>query len=90
MTEKRVKLSTIVKSQVPDYVRTDFPLISEFLKEYYNGQEYQGGPIDLINNIDRYIKIDSFTNRVYSATLLKSISSSSNTIEISDTSGFPD
>ena len=33
MTEKRVQLSTIVKSQVPDYVRTDFPLISEFLKD---------------------------------------------------------
>ena len=90
MTEKRVQLSTIVKSQVPDYVRTDFPLISEFLKEYYKGQEYQGGPIDLINNIDRYLKIDSFTNRVYSGILLKSINLTNTVIEIGDTSGFPD
>ena len=73
MTEKRVQLSTIIKNQVPDYVRTDFPLITEFLKEYYRGQEYQGGPIDLINNIDEYLKIDSFANRVYSITLSKSI-----------------
>jgi hypothetical protein len=90
MTEKRVQLSTIVKSQVPDYVRSDFPLITEFLKEYYKGQEYQGGPIDLINNIDRYLKIDSFTNRVYSNTISKSINTSDSTIEVLDTSGFPD
>ena len=90
MTEKRVQLSTIVKSQVPEYIRTDFPLITEFLKEYYVGQEYQGGPIDLINNIDQYIKIDSFADRVTSATLITSVNASSNSIEINDTSGFPD
>ena len=90
MTEKRVKLSTIVKSQVPDYVRSDFPLITEFLKEYYKGQEYQGGPIDLINNIDRYLKIDSFANRVYSNNISKSINTTDSTIEVIDTSGFPD
>ena len=90
MTEKRVQLSTIVKSQVPDYVRTDFPLITEFLKEYYKGQEYQGGPIDLISNIDRYLKIDSFTNQVYSTTLSTSINVTSEEIEVSDTTGFPD
>ena len=90
MTEKRVQLSTIVKSQVPEYIRTDFPLITEFLKEYYVGQEYQGGPIDLINNIDQYIKIDSFADRVTSTTLIKSINTTSNIIEINDTAGFPD
>ena len=90
MTEKRVQLSTIVKSQVPDYVRTDFPLITEFLKEYYKGQEYQGGPIDLISNIDRYLKIDSFTNQIYSTTLSTSINLTSDVIEVPDTSGFPD
>ena len=90
MTAKRVQLSTIVKSQVPDYVRSDFPQITEFLKGYYKGQEYQGGPIDLINNIDRYLKIDSFTNRVYSNTISKSINTIDSTIEVIDTSGFPD
>ena len=90
MTEKRVQLSTIVKSQVPEYVRTDFPLITEFLKEYYVGQEYQGGPIDLINNIDQYIKIDSFTDRITSSILIKSINKTTQTIEVNDTAGFPD
>jgi len=90
MTEKRVQLSKIVKNQVPEYVRSDFPLISEFLREYYRGQEYQGGPIDLINNIDQYNKIDSFTNTVSSIKLEKNISASDNEITVSSTSGFPD
>ena len=90
MTEKRVQLSKIVKNQVPEYVRSDFPLISEFLREYYRGQEYQGGPIDLINNIDQYNKIDSFTNTVSSIKLEKNISASDNEIAVSSTSGFPD
>ena len=54
MTETRVQLQTIVQSQLPEYVRSDFPLIADFLKEYYRGQEYQGAPIDLINNIDQF------------------------------------
>ena len=90
MTEKRVQLSKIVKNQVPEYVRSDFPLISEFLREYYRGQEYQGGPIDLINNIDQYNKIDSFTNTVSSIKLEKNVSASDNEIIVSSTSGFPD
>ena len=56
MTVSRVKLSNIVQSQLPNYVRDSFPLISEFLKSYYQGQEFQGAPIDLITNIDQYIK----------------------------------
>ena len=90
MTEKRVQLSKIVKNQVPEYVRTDFPLISEFLKEYYRGQEYQGGPIDLINNIDQYNKIDSFTNTVSSVELSRSISATEKEIIVDSTQGFPD
>ena len=55
MTLKKVQLNKIVKNQLPEYVREDFPLVGEFLSAYYEGQEYQGGPIDLINNIDSYI-----------------------------------
>ena len=62
MLEKRVQFSNIVQNQLPEYVRTDYPLISEFLKQYYIGQEYVSGPIDLIQNIDQYTKVDNFTN----------------------------
>ena len=52
MSEKRVQLNQIVKNQLPSYVQEDFPLVGEFLSQYYQGQEYKGGPVDLIQNID--------------------------------------
>ena len=55
MTEKRVQFNNVVQNQLPSYVREEFPLISEFLKQYYQAQEFQGAPVDLIQNIDRYI-----------------------------------
>ena len=32
-------------------------IVGDFLSQYYKGQEYKGGPIDLIENIDKYIKL---------------------------------
>ena len=49
---------------MPAYVRNEYPLVSEFLKSYYQGQEYQGGPVDLIQNIDKYTKINKLSNLV--------------------------
>ena len=69
MSETRVQFNTIVSNQLPAYVREDYPLISDLLKQYYLGQEYQGGPVDLIQNIDRYIKLDNTTNLFESVVL---------------------
>ena len=62
MSEKRIQFSNIVQNQLPVYTRDEFPLVSDFLKSYYEGQEYQGGPIDLIQNIDQYVKVAEQTN----------------------------
>ena len=62
MTEKRIQFSNIVYNQLPTYVREEFPLVAEFLSEYYRAQEFQGAPIDLIQNIDEYIKVDKITH----------------------------
>ncbi len=64
MAEKRIQFSNIVQNQLPDYTKTEFPLVSDFLKQYYLGLEYQGGPIDLVQNIDQYIKIGEQTNLI--------------------------
>ena len=34
MSEKKVKFSSIVKNQLPSYVREEFPLVEEFLSQY--------------------------------------------------------
>ena len=69
MTVKKVQINKIVKNQLPRYVQDEFPLVGEFLSAYYEGQEYQGGPIDLINNIDSYIKLSECGNLTKSTIL---------------------
>lgn len=89
MTEKRVQFSQIVKNQLPSYVREEFPLIGEFLSQYYRGQEYQGGPIDLVHNIDSYIKLNECGRVVGFTSLSSDIDLTSTTISVENTSGFP-
>ena len=96
MAEKRIQFSNVVQNQLPAYVKTEYPLISEFLKEYYVAQEFESGPIDLIQNIDQYIKIDEITNLTETVGLRTDIAYDATTIEVDmidnpeGTTGFPD
>ena len=96
MAEKRVQFNNLVQSQLPTYVRDEFPLIAEFLKQYYIAQEFQGAPVDLIQNIDRYVKIEELTNLTDSVILESDITESDTTISVdlvqspTGTEGFPE
>ena len=97
MTETRIKFSNIVQNQLPSYVREDFPLVSEFLSQYYISQEFKGAPVDLIQNIDKYIKIDEQANQIESAILSSDVSINDDVINVefnptisNGTYGFPD
>ena len=80
MSEKRVKLTNVLESQFPDYVRSEYPLVIDFIKQYYESQESQSAPIDLLNNIDQYIKLDENTNTSYSSVLGSDISNNDDVI----------
>ena len=88
--KKRVQLNQIVKSQLPSYVQEDFPLVGEFLSQYYIGQEYKGGTVDLIQNIDSYIKLSESGNLIKSTSTTKYAGLSTSTIFVSNTEGFPE
>jgi hypothetical protein len=90
MTETRIKISSIVENQLPQFVKEEFPLVSEFLSQYYTSLENQGGSIDLLQNIDQYIKVDSLTNLVESTTLSSDVTFFDSTINVTSTAGFPD
>ena len=89
--ESRVKIQDIISNQLPNYILDESPLTSDFLKQYYISQEYQGGPIDLSDNLDQYLKLDNLTPDVIvdSITLSENIDSTDKTITVSDTKGFP-
>lgn len=90
MAENRVQINQVVQNQLPAYVRDEFPLIEEFLKQYYLGQEFQGAQLDLINNIDSYLKLNSNTNLITSATTTFDITETQDVIFVDNTTGFPE
>ena len=89
--ESKVKIQDIISSQLPEFVLDESPKAVDFLKQYYISQEYQGGPIDLSDNLDEYLKVDNLTPEVIidSTTLSGAITSTDTTIEVSSTKGFP-
>jgi len=58
MKNSTIKISSIVEYQLPEFIRVEFPLLGEFLKEYYNSTEINFGSVDILRNISNYIKID--------------------------------
>ena len=90
--ESRVKVQQILENQLPLYIQSEYPNVSEFLKQYYISQEYQGGPVDIAENLDQYLKLDKLTPDVIvdSTVTESSIDSSSSTISVNSTKGFPD
>ena len=94
MSVDRVKFQDIVESQLPRYVREEFPLLSEFLKQYYISQEVKGGTFDLVQNIDQYTKLDEIFNISNETELFSDVSYTDTTINTSVdgnfTVGFPD
>jgi hypothetical protein len=95
MSETRIKFSNIVENQLPEYIKEEFPLFSEFLTQYYISNEYQGSPADLIQNIDRYTKIDNSAENVSDVILKEDISFLDEVITVdleknpTGTQGFP-
>ena len=89
--DKRVKVQQIIENQIPEFLLSESPKAVDFLKQYYISQEYQGGPIDLTDNLDQYIKLDNLTPEVVvGETILTSgITTSSSVVNVSSTKGFP-
>jgi hypothetical protein len=89
--ESRVKIQQIIDNQLPEFILDESPKASEFLKQYYISQEYQGGTIDISDNLDQYLKLDNLIPEVVVGftTLSIDISSTNDTIQVSTTKGFP-
>ena len=89
--DKRVQVQQLIDNQLPEFILSESPKTVDFLKQYYISQEYQGGPTDLSDNLDQYLKLDNLTPEVISGstTLSADVSSSADTIEVASTKGFP-
>ena len=89
--DKRIKVNTIIENQLPEFILADFPNATEFFKQYYISQEFQGGSTDLISNFDQYLKVDNLVPEVVVGvtSISTAISSTDTTITVPSTKGFP-
>ena len=89
--ESRVKIQDIISNQLPEFVLAESPKAVDFLKQYYISQEYQGGPVDIVENLDEYLKVDNLTPDVVVGftSLSSNIDTNDTTITVSTTKGFP-
>ena len=89
--DKKVQLNTIIENQLPQFLVADFPNATEFFKQYYLSQEFQGANIDLVDNLDNYLKVDNLVPEVViGKTDLSSDAIVTDTsIVVTSTKGFP-
>jgi hypothetical protein len=89
--ESRVKIQQIIQNQLPEFILDESPKTVDFLKQYYISQEYQGGPVDIVDNLDQYLKLDNLIPEVINGSTVLSSSISATDVEIfvESTKGFP-
>jgi hypothetical protein len=89
--ESRVKIQDIINNQIPEFILDESPKFSDFLKQYYISQEYQGATIDIVENLDQYKKVDNLIPEVIIGFtgLSTNVSSSSGIVTVTSTKGFP-
>ena len=92
--DARVQVQQIIENQLPEFLLTENPKAVDFLKQYYISQEHRGGPIDLVDNLDQYVKLDNLTPEVIVGITTLSVgigtTASVSSINVTSTKGFPD
>ena len=89
---KRVKISHLIESQIPEFLNQESPLFKSFLEQYYESQEHQSGMTDLASNLAEYRKIGAFNDEtlIASTTLTLSCFAGDTTLSVISTDGWPD
>ena len=82
----RISVSSIVDSQLPSFVREEYPLFSEFLKQYYLSDVSQ----DLVQNLDKNLDLDVIFNLRTQAVLSSDLDFNDDVVYVDNTDGFPD
>ena len=56
--ESRVKVHQLIEGQLPEYILDQSPKTVDLFQQYYRSLEFQGGPVDLVDNLDQYLSLD--------------------------------
>ena len=92
MAEKKIKISNILGSQLPEFIKEENPLFSEFLEQYYISEEREYGSTYLADNLDKLKDVTTYSRITYAATpatVTDDVLNFDDEIEVSSTAGFP-
>ena len=53
----KVKIQDVISNQLPNFSRDESDETVDFLKQYYISQEYQGGSVDIVDNLEKYLNV---------------------------------
>ena len=87
--KNRVNIKNLVSDQLPIFVRDGYPEFVEFLKNYYDSLEFPSGPVDILNNIEQYTKLENITELTYYTELTAEVDFNTVNISVNNTGGFP-
>ena len=92
MSVKKKSISTLIESQIPEFISSEYELFSKFVTKYYEQQELQGQPLDVLSNLQTYADIDYYEKNILkqNTTLSADITDSVTTITVVDASSFPE
>ena len=85
----KVRLTSVVQSQLPLFAQENYPFLVEFLEEYYRYLENPGQPYDLLTNPDTYTKLDFVADSIATTELTEDVDTFDDTITVTSTKGYP-
>ena len=87
----KVKINEIIQSQIPEYIDSENPRFGDFIKQYYISQEFQGGSIDIADNLVEYKSLDFLNNETLTGftSISQYVSRVDQTIYVDSTQGWP-
>jgi hypothetical protein len=85
------KISTLVESQLPAFISSEYENFSKFVEKYYEHLESQGQPLDIVFNVEKYRDINFYEKNLLNqfTILTANLINDENVIEVEDASAFP-
>ena len=92
MNVKSRNISSLIESQIPQFIVGEYEMFVKFIEAYYSQQELSGGVLDIISNLSSYRDINFYSKEVLkeSSKTTGMTGISDTTISVDDTIGFPD
>lgn len=92
MAKIKNSISTLIETQLPEFISTEYDLFGNFLTKYYESLEIQGAPLDIANNLEMYADIGFYENKILEqhTELVGNLTASATSITVLDARSFPE